>query len=86
MLNGPFETDGVSKLFQHPNGSLFAISYALEGTNGLYRSDDLGYSWEKIFSSSNWSENFRCVNGRLPGEIFLGFWDGYFYSSDNGAN
>jgi photosystem II stability/assembly factor-like uncharacterized protein len=84
MLDGPYETHGVKRLFNHPNGSLFAIGYNnLYDNNRVYRSTDLGETWEKVLSGTG--QLYSLYGDSLNG-VYAGGDGVIYYSSDNGEN
>jgi photosystem II stability/assembly factor-like uncharacterized protein len=84
MLDGPYETHGVKRLFNHPNGSLFAIGYNnLYDNNRVYRSTDFGETWVKVLSGT---DQLYSLYGDSSNEVYAGGEGRIYHSSDNGEN
>ncbi|HSL88064.1 MAG TPA: hypothetical protein VK870_02040, partial [Ignavibacteriaceae bacterium] len=85
MLDGPYETHGVKHLFNHPNGSLFAIGYDnLYDNYTIYRSTNFGESWSNRYRLG--SVSMFVLSGDNFNRVYAGGEGVIYYSSDNGEN
>jgi photosystem II stability/assembly factor-like uncharacterized protein len=84
MLNGPFETQKVKFLYNHPNGTLFSIGFDnYYDNNIIYRSTNFGQTWEKVLVAPNYNE-FYCVSGNSTNAVYVGGDYGIYFSVNNG--
>ncbi len=85
MLNGPYETQKVKFLYNHPNGTLFAIGFDKDYDNNIiYRSTNFGQTWSKVLFAPNYYQ-FNCISGDSNNVVFVGDDSQKIYiSTDNG--
>ena len=88
MLDGPYETCEVTNLFTHPNGTMFAGSDdPPNGIPAIFRSLNSGSSWSKVSNNINIrNDGVKSIASDPQGNIYVGSWGEFYYSSDSGDN